>query len=283
MKKFLLIAAAGLVAALSANAGEITPIKDRPEYVKDLLVNGSFDDKGYLQKEELAWSWLGYNSVNADSIPGWVRREGIWNGSVGILDFTEDDIYEEMGIGVGKNQQYCHYQYCTVNGWTGFGLQQTVMGLTAGTEYTLDMYVAHFFSNEEANINYGIEIYAAPMQEGEETGPEIAKIQGGLDAGYGEFDYYVHKFTAVNDGAIIRLLGYNWGGSPENDNGNAWINWDSVRLYDVNEKGGVNSVAVDTNNVKEIYNLQGVRMPADAELNGVYIVKNGSSVTKVVY
>lgn len=283
MKKFLLIAAVGMTAAISANAGEITDIVDRPEYVKDLLVNGSFDDKGYLQKEELAWGWLDYNSVNADSIPGWTRIEGIWNGSVGILEFTDEDIDDEYGIGVGSNQQYCHYQYCTVNGWTGFGLQQAVNGLTAGTEYTLDMLVAHFFSNPDANITYGIEIYAAPLP-GEDLGPIIVKQQGDLDLGYGDFDYYVQKFVATNEGVIIRLLGYNWGGEPQNDNGNAWVNWDSVRLYDPNqEPDGINAVAVDANVAQEIYNLQGVRMPAGAELNGVYIVKTGNTVSKVVY
>lgn len=286
MKKFLLIAAAGLTAALSVNAGELGDINERQQYVKNYLVNGNFDDLGYVQSEDQIYNWISdFESYNADSIPGWKRVEGVWNGCVAIYNHEEENFDEQYGIGFNGNNQYTHYQFCTVNGWTGFGLEQQVEGLTPGTEYTLDMYVCHYFSNAEANITYGIEIYDKPLVEGEATGPEIATIKDRdtpIDTGYGVFDYYTHKFTALHDGAIIRIMGYNWAGK-DNGIGSCYVDWDEVRLYDPNEEGGINSVAVDGNAVKEVYNLQGVRMPADAELNGVYIVKTGNTVSKVVY
>lgn len=287
MKKILLIAAAAVAAAFSASAGSIVPIDERQDAVKNLLYNGNFDDPGYVQSEDEVYNWISdFHSWNADSIPGWKRIEGEWNGCVYIDQWEEDMFDEDYGFGYNGNNQFVHYQFCTVNGWTGFGLQQYVEGLTPGTEYTLDMYVGHRFPNEDANITFGIEIYDKPLVDGEEQGPEIATIQdrdNQIDLGYGDLDYYVHKFTALHDAVIIRLKGYNWAGK-DNGNGNAWVEWDEVRLYDPNqEPDGINAVAVDANVAQEIYNLQGVRMPAGAELNGVYIVKTGNTVSKVVY
>lgn len=257
MKHFLLLVTLGFFAALPAAAGEITPIDNRPEHVNNLLVNGDFEDKGYVQSDVMVYDWITEStSYNADSIPGWKSCNSVTNGSVGIS--KRDD-----------ESQYVHYQYSDQNGWTGFGLMQDVEGLVKGKEYTLDLLVAHKFSNKDANISYGIEINDTKSTHAEEI-INIAKTEGDLDAGDGIMDYYVLKFTPISDGIRIFLLGYNYGGSVDNKNGNAWINWDEVRLYDASETG-LSAVAADNDAASAaIYDLQGRRVDTPAP-GSVYI------------
>lgn len=245
MKKKILsfMIAAGFLLANTAISAQVTPIENRLEYVNNLLTNGGFDDEGFIQSNEQVYDWTSeFESYNADSIPGWHRIEGVANGCVAIAKGDGDS-------------RYVHYQFSNKNGWTGFGLMQSVDSLIPGKEYTFDFLVAHHFSNKEANISYGFEIIAKSNSMTEEI-DEIVKVKGDLDPGDGNYGYYVQKFTSKTDGVIICLMGYNWGGSSDNKNGNAWINWDEVRLYDASETG-IGNVLADEASSQEIYDLQG--------------------------
>lgn len=196
MNKPLILGTLVLSATLYAGAGEITPIENRPEQVNNLLINGDFEDKGYVQSDVMIYDWITEStSYNADSIPGWKSCNSVTNGSVGIS--KRDD-----------ESQYAHCQYSDKNGWTGFGLMQYVEGLVKGKEYTLDLLVAHQFSNKDANISYGIEINDTKSTQADVI-INLVKTEGDLDVEDGEFGYYVLRFIPISDGIRIALLGYN--------------------------------------------------------------------------
>lgn len=296
MKKILLFAAAAAVAALSANADQgLTNIDKRCAdggIDKNYVVNGNFDDPAYEQSADEP-SCYGWNAGELDGeqelsvLPGWnLATGGMWNGTCMIKDQDPDDWFIFAG-----NTQCLHMNHYHINGWTKIKVNQQITGLTPGKQYRLDFYVAHQYSNslDWANPDQGFTLYDKPLAEGE-NGMEIVTVSGISEDS--EFEYYIYDFTAPSDEVIIELWGQNYNGEG-NQSGKHWVDWDEVRVYDEslcdysveNPSSGDNGIFDITfdNAQVEIYTLQGVRVPNNSELNGVYIVKQGNKVVKAIY
>ena len=287
MKKFLLFAAAALVAGMSfaqsaADGTLITNMDKRPkDYMldKNYIVNGGFDDPNFETNGNPYWESYPVEVDEAIAIPAWtLSTGGCWNGIVQIKTQTPDDwqIFE-------GNTQYLDMVNCTVNGWTKIKAQNTVTGLTPGKEYTLDMYVCHQFTNptDWGNPDHGFSIYGkdpagmglgALLYENNELSEEA------------EWEYWQYTFTPVDDEVTIELWTCNYTGEG-NESGVCWADFDEIRIYEMDlvnfdAEDGIESIDND-NAAVEYYTLQGVRMPAGAALHGTFIAKQGNRAHKV--
>lgn len=284
MKKILLFVAVAAMTAMSASADAgTTSIKNRPmDYMldKNFVVNGNFEDPGFVQNDE-CYGWM--EGADAEEIPGWnLASSGIWNGTISIQNQEPDDYMIFEG-----NTQYVHMYNYKENGWARIRMYTYVTGLEAGKQYRLDFYVAHLYeeSLDWANPNQGFTFYDKPLSADEPKGAELVTVEGVSDDS--EYEYYIYDFTATNDTMVFELWCQNYNGEG-NASGMHWVDWDEVRIYDNDmvdwdAEDGIESIVADNAAAQEIYTLQGVRVPNNAELNGVYIVKQGKKVMKAVY
>lgn len=278
MKKSLLLVAAAALCAGVANAERIDDA-----YVDNLLVNGNFEDKGYVQSK--AYDWAETDEIqNLESLPGWILNTGgIWNGTV--------QVYEEEGDGWARPEydlQFLLFRAFKENGWTTINTSAVGEGLEVGTEYRLDFLVGHFFESEDwiekvcqfrlAEVDYdkegnpmaGKEIYVGDLME---TGQEFENI---------EYDF---KAPASKVWVEFSFASKCWEGGWNGENN--WMQLDNVRLFDKakaeEKEAGIESVNADNNAPVEYFTISGIRVNGNAQLNGVYIRKQGTKAEKVIF
>lgn len=290
MKKILLSAALAAVAAFSASAQDIPALNgqiygklsDRPadDEVGNVMYNGNFEDPSYTTKPNGLWG--DYTLIDdADVIPGWGHTSSTWNAVVQIMDQAPDGYWVEEGDG---NDLCARIFLCPVNGWARCYLYNTVENLTVGTTYTLDFLTMDCINTEDEGGHYGVKIMEYIPGEEATQGKAVAESTA-LQEDKQQWDYYRATFVATSDKMTIALFAGHYLGEGHGDAGTHFAAFDEVRLYDPNNPGaGIGNVAVDNSNAPVmIFNLQGVLMPAGAELNGVYIQKQGNQVSKVIF
>lgn len=297
MKKFLLFAAAVAMAAPSwaevINDDTFDPDQDRTPGPLNLVENGSFDNPDYVTAifgseeegfRENPYGWI-EDVVNCVSegdgtVPGWeINTAGMWNGIVQIYSHDEPDDWW-----IEASNKYClRSRHYTDNGWTSITLEGTAKGLEIGKTYTLDLMVWHHFP-EDATAGDPKVGFKIVDEEGSGEGYPSAEA-GRDDSSMGDgsnWSMVKTTFQAKHETVKIQLYSGVW-----NYEGNTvplhWVQWDEVRIYDPATTDGISNLAVDEAAAQEIYTLQGVRVPANSALKGVYIVKQGNKVSKIAY
>lgn len=301
MKKFLLFAAAVAMAVPSwaevINDDTFDPDHDRCADPINLVNNGSFDHPDFVtgvfgSEEEgfrdYPYGWMedvaNCVSEGDGSVPGWeFATSGMWNGIIQIYSHDEPDDWW-----IENSNKYClrsrHYES---NGWARMTLTGTATGLEIGKTYTLDLMVWHHFPEDATAGNPEVGFTVTDEEGTGEGYPSATAARGETAMGDGSnWSMVKTTFQAKHETVKINLFSgvYNYEGNTVPLH---WVQWDEVRIYDPETSGkgteGVANVAVDEAAAQEIYTLQGVRVPANSALKGVYIVKQGNKVSKIAY
>lgn len=248
-----------------AARGGATDVGERvaDEYVScNFISNGGFDDPSFEQR-----TLKGYDGMDVayecTSLPGWaIETVNVRNGIVEIVSHEDSD----------DNAQYARMRHYTLDGWARITLTATANGLVPGHEYVLDMYVCHSYieSNHWANPNHGFKIYGKDGQ--------LIHFNHAISAGE-DWQYLRYAFTPADDEITLELWSQNYNGDG-NKSGVHTVSWDQIRIYDPETVG---IVTVTCDNPAQIYTLQGLPVSSADPLHGIYLVKCGDKVTKVLY
>lgn len=271
MRVFALFAI--LVVAVTAWADDNAPaapggLADASERVGDeniarnYIPNGGFDDPAFQQR--LLKGYDGMDEVyECTSLPGWsIETASLRNGIVQILPHDDSE----------GNAQYVRFYHYTLDGWARITLTATVSGLEPGREYVLDMCVCHSYENSTplAYPDHGFKIYG--------KGGELLHFNNAISTS-DEWQYLRYAVIPDDDEITIELWSQNFNGDG-NKSGVHTVSWDQVRLYDPQTVG---IVSITSDKPAQIYTLQGLPVSSSAPMHGIYLVKRGSQVKKVLY
>lgn len=284
MKKFLLLAAAALVAGSTF-----------AQVDNNKVVNGSFEAEGAESAVPDGYTWDPWNTYDyVTNLPGWeTTTGGPWNGGIQLIEEEGDDYSRPS-----TDMHYLLYRAYNDNGWTSICAIQVVENLKPGLTYNFQYKVcARFPAAEDTANNYapdpdfGFQLAEADKNaEGSNiAGKEIMKenlasekYEGTWENGSTDFyETNVYEFVAPADGKVyLNIYLTNYYGE-KNKKDSLWMCVDDVRIWsdDDEEGAGVDAVVVDANAPVEYFNLQGIRV-ANPE-NGVFIRRQGTTTSKV--
>lgn len=229
---------------------------------RNYIVNGGFDDAAFEQRELNGYDGMDL-TYECTSLPGWaIETAGLRNGIIEIVPHENADF----------NARYVRFRHYTLDGWARIKLTATVGGLVPGHSYMFDMYVSHSYldSNYWANPDHGFKIYGKDGR--------LLHFNHAISSG-DEWQYLRYEVVPSDDVITIELWSQNYNGDG-NKSGVHTVSWDQLRLYDP-EACGIPSISRDR--AIQIYTLQGILVNSASPLRGVYLVKSGEGVAKVVY
>ena len=261
--------------------------------INNRVVNGSFEDTNYEAAVPGGYTWEPWDTYEYLTVlPGWeLSTGGEWNGGVQLIEEEGDDWSRPS-----DDLQYIMCRGYNDNGWTDVAVFQVLTGLTPGATYNFQYKVAARFpdASETANSwapdpSFGFQIAEADVSaEGANiAGREILNVDLAGDENWenGSYDFFetqVYTFAAPADGkAYLKIRMANTYGD-KNKKENLWMLVDDVRVWndDEEDEAGISSIVAGNNAAVEYFNLQGVRV--ENPENGLYIRRQGNTVTKVV-
>lgn len=248
-----------------AAVGGALDFSERPSDVnieRNCIANGGFDDPAFEQRTVKGYDGMDV-AYECTALPGWgISTAGLRNGLVEVVERDGSD----------ENPRYVRFYHYTLDGWQRITLTASASGLIPGHEYVLDMYVSHSYieSNYWANPDHGFKIY------GKDGG--LMHFNHSISDS-DDWQYLRFSFTPVDDEVTLELWSQNYNGDG-NKSGTHIVCWDEVRIYDPQTVG---IISPEADKSIQIYTLQGLPVRSDLPLRGVYLVKSGSKVSKILY
>lgn len=289
MKKFLLLAAAALVAGSMCAEDEYIY-----STVKNKVANPSFEEEGWTAETPGGWTWDPWNTYKAiTNLPGWTVDNEAWNG-IGEMWSGEEN------VGDGYYRAEDDFNFVRLlgyndNGWHNIHLSQVVKDLTPGDTYHFQFLVGVNWPEGTAwtpDPNYGFTISETDTNaEGQViAGKLIVEQNLAQDGNYSpEQDFFptpIYDFKAPASGEIYLDIYYGNTYGEGNKTDSKWMTVDNVAVW--NEVGaGVEGVTVaEDAAVLGVYNLSGVRVADNVEAlgasKGLYIVRTNKGAQKIV-